>query len=69
MPLNAIQILVWHKTFGPTQNILGPVAGQGMDSVLLRCYRFGTKLIKLHLDHTPQLNELLQEGIYLPMKF
>ena len=24
------QFLVWHKTFGPAQNILGPVKGQGI---------------------------------------
>ena len=27
--LNAIQFLVWPKMFGPAQNILGPVEGQG----------------------------------------
>ena len=26
---NAIQFLVWSKKFGPAQNILGPVEGQG----------------------------------------
>ena len=24
------KFLVWHKTFGPAQNILGPVKGQGI---------------------------------------
>ena len=28
--LNAVQFLVWHKIFGPAQNILGPVEGQGI---------------------------------------
>ena len=28
--LNAIKFLEWLKTFGPAQNILGPVKGQGM---------------------------------------
>ena len=28
--LNAIKSLDWLKTFGPAQNILGPVKGQGM---------------------------------------
>ena len=28
---NAIQFLVWLKIFGPVQNILGPVKGQGIN--------------------------------------
>ena len=28
--LNAIKFLEWLKTFGPAQNILGPVKGQGI---------------------------------------
>ena len=28
--LNAIKFLDWFKTFGPAQNILGPVEGQGI---------------------------------------
>ena len=28
--LNAIKFLKWLKTFGPAQNILGPVKGQGI---------------------------------------
>ena len=31
--LNAVNVnnfLVWHKKFGPAQNILGPVKGQGI---------------------------------------
>jgi hypothetical protein len=24
------KFLVWHKTFGPAQNVLGPVKGQGI---------------------------------------
>ena len=28
--LNANHLLVWHKKFGPDQNILGPVKGQGI---------------------------------------
>ena len=31
MALNAIQFLVWLKIFGPVQNILGPVKGQGIN--------------------------------------
>ena len=27
--LNANHFFVWHKKFGPAQNILGPVKGQG----------------------------------------
>ena len=28
--LNAVNVLGWLKKFGPTQNILGPVKGQGI---------------------------------------
>ena len=28
--LNANHIFVWHKKFGPAQNVLGPVKGQGI---------------------------------------
>ena len=28
--LNAVKFLGWLKIFGPTQNILGPVKGQGI---------------------------------------
>jgi hypothetical protein len=28
--LNANHLFVWHKKFGPNQNILGPVKGQGI---------------------------------------
>ena len=28
--LNAVKVLDWLKKFGPTQNILGPVKGQGI---------------------------------------
>ena len=28
--LNAVKFLGWHKIFGPAQNILGPVKGQGI---------------------------------------
>ena len=30
MPQYVNKFLVWHKTFGPAQNILGPVKGQGI---------------------------------------
>ena len=29
--LNAIKFMDWLKTFGPAQNILGPVKGQGIE--------------------------------------
>jgi hypothetical protein len=29
--LNAVKVLGWLKKFGPAQNILGPVKGQGMN--------------------------------------
>ena len=28
--LNAVKFLGWPKKFGPAQNVLGPVKGQGM---------------------------------------
>ena len=28
--LDANHLFVWHKKFGPAQNILGPVKGQGL---------------------------------------
>ena len=28
--LNANHLFVWHKKFGPAQNVLGPVKGQGI---------------------------------------
>ena len=31
--------MVWHKKFGPAQNILGPVKGQGISSYALSFYR------------------------------
>ena len=30
--LNANYLFVWHKKFGPAQNILGPVKGQGISN-------------------------------------
>ena len=30
--LNAYHIFVWHKKFGPAQNILGPLKGQGIST-------------------------------------
>ena len=33
--LNAIKFLDWLKTFGPAQNILGPVKGQGIRTIQL----------------------------------
>ena len=32
--LNANHHFVWHKTFGPAQNILGPVKGQGINHLI-----------------------------------
>ena len=32
--LNAVKFLVWLKKFGLTQNILGPVKGQGIENHL-----------------------------------
>jgi hypothetical protein len=34
--LNAIKFLEWLKTFGPAQNILGPVKGQGIRALFIQ---------------------------------
>ena len=34
--LNANHLFVWHKKFGPAQNILGPVKGQGISDFYVR---------------------------------
>ena len=43
--------MVWHKKFGPAQNILGPVKGQGI-SVLLFFQRLRTenRLLRQRVD-------------------
>ena len=33
--LNAVKFLGWLKKFGPAQNILGPVKGQGISQLLI----------------------------------
>ena len=33
--LNAVKFLGWHKIFGPAQNILGPVKGQGINVLVV----------------------------------
>ena len=38
--LNSIQFLVWPKIFGPAQNILGPVEGQGKRMYLKKLHVF-----------------------------
>ena len=48
--LNAVKFLVWLKIFGPAQNILGPVKGQGSKSLtLLRNYHLQSPI----LHYTP----------------
>ena len=32
--LNGNHLFVWHKMFGPAQNILGPVKGQGISYLI-----------------------------------
>ena len=34
--LNANHLFTWHKKFGPAQNILGPVKGQGINLPILQ---------------------------------
>ena len=34
--LNANHLSVWHKKFGPSQNILGPVKGQGISGLIIQ---------------------------------
>ena len=38
--LTAFSAVVWHKKFGPSQNILGPVKGQGNSEFILVFYKF-----------------------------
>jgi hypothetical protein len=41
---NVYQFLVWPKKFGPAQNMLGPVEGQGFKKVpLMPCPSTGPK--------------------------
>ena len=44
LPQSVNKFLVWHKIFGPAQNILGPAKGQGI------CFEYGLETI------TPDLN-------------
>jgi hypothetical protein len=46
------KFLVWHKKFGPSQNILGPVKGQGMN---------GNHLLVWHKKFGPAPNVLVNE--------
>ena len=39
LPQYVNKFLVWHKNFGPAQNILGPVKGQGISQL---CGKQGT---------------------------
>ena len=48
--LNAIKFLDWLKTFGPAQNILGPVKGQGI-SASSKTYVPAQKTILLNTNH------------------
>ena len=41
LPQYVNKFLVWHKKFGPAQNILGPVKGQGIKGQLISKYFFG----------------------------
>ena len=34
--LNANHLSVWHKKCGPSQNILGPVKGQGISGLIIQ---------------------------------
>ena len=34
LPQNVNKFLVWHKKFGRAQNILGPVKGQGINTLV-----------------------------------
>jgi hypothetical protein len=39
--------LVWHKKFGPAQNILGPVKGQqGINTLNFVDYRIADEIVK-----------------------
>ena len=57
------KFLVWHKKFGPTQNILGPVKGQGIraycPSIYVSC-AFYDVIVKLNCQRNV-LSELVVE--------
>ena len=48
LPKYVNKFLVWHKKFGPAQNILGPVEGQGIKSLF---YPKAKKLVMCLLCH------------------
>ena len=42
--LNAVKFLGWLKKFGPAQNILGPVKGQGINDI---SFKISTGLLSM----------------------
>ena len=53
--LNAINFLEWLKTFGPAQNILEPVKGQGITCLQYRFYYFSFVMQWKGLQHQTDL--------------
>ena len=53
---------MWHKTFGPAQNILGPVKGQGITSNLV----FGNIFVQINKnsDFVSILKKIECENFY-----
>ena len=54
-------MLVWHKKLGPTQNILGPVKGQGISTKIGFCA--GTKGFEEALNAVKFLGWLKKFGL------
>ena len=42
---------VWHKKFGPAQNILGPVKGQGIWHLYLKEFSVGYETVTIQVVH------------------
>ena len=57
--LNAVKVLGWLKIFGPAQNILGPVKGQGITIIKV----FVLRILLLSLRSRESLsNKILRSG-------
>ena len=45
LPQYEHKFLVWHKKFGPAQNVSGPVKGQGMCLIVLKLFKMAQELL------------------------
>ena len=75
LPQYVNKFLVWHKKFGPAQNILGPVKGQGISFLIqgtrtLACMG-AQNCIDSHLDIFPlfSLTAATQTNMYLELNW